>query len=114
MKKLIKGTALAVCALSVSMSAMAGNKDRIGQAGATELSINPWAKSTGVFGMNTAYVGGLDALKTNVAGLALVDKMEVAVAHTRYLRSEEHRVGKECRSGREHTDSKRKKKTYGQ
>lgn len=85
MKKLIKGTALAVCALGVSMSAMAGNKDRIGQAGATELSINPWAKSTGVFGMNTAYVGGLDAMKTNVAGLALVEKMEVGVAHTRYL-----------------------------
>src|SRR5690606_28496181 len=85
MKKLIKGTALAVCALGVSMSAMAGNRDRIGQAGATELSINPWAKSTGVFGMNTAYVGGLDAMKTNVAGLALVEKMEVGVAHTRYL-----------------------------
>lgn len=85
MRKLITGSALAVCALGVGIQAFAGNKDRIGQAGATELLINPWAQSTGVFGMNTAQVKGVDAFKTNIAGLSFVDKTELGVAHTRYL-----------------------------
>lgn len=73
------------CAVGLSFSAVAGNKDRSGQAGATQLLINPWGQSTGVFGMNTSHVRGLDAMKTNIAGLAYVNKTEVGVSHTMYL-----------------------------
>lgn len=85
MKKLSINTALTVCLLGLSVHALAGNKDRIGQAGAQELMINPWGMSTGVFGLNTANVTGLDAMKTNVAGLAFVNKTEVGLAYTQYL-----------------------------
>jgi len=64
----------------------AGNKDRTGQAGATELLINPWGLSTGVFGMNSSYVRGVEAMKNNIAGLAYVKNTEVGVAHSMYLR----------------------------
>jgi hypothetical protein len=86
MKKILTGTVMAVCAMGVALPSFAGNKDRIGQAGATELLINPWAQSSGTFGQNTAYVKGLDAMKNNVAGLAFVEKTELGVSHTMYLK----------------------------
>lgn len=85
MKKFYTGAALMVCSLGLSVTTFAGNKDRSGQAGATQLLVNPWGQSTGVFGMNTAYVGGLDAMKNNIAGLSRVGKTEVGVAYSRYL-----------------------------
>ncbi len=86
MKKLSTGLALAAIALGLSVPAFAGNKDRIGQSGATELLINPWGQSTGVFGLNTSYVKGIDAMKTNIAGLAFVEKTELGLSHTSILR----------------------------
>lgn len=85
MKNLSTKAILAACVLGLSGQAFAGNRDRIGQSGASELLLNPWGQSTGVFGMNTAYVKGVDALKTNIAGLSYVEKTEIGVAHTRYL-----------------------------
>lgn len=84
MRKFYTGAAL-VCSMGLSVAAFAGNKDRSGQAGATQLLVNPWGQSTGVFGMNSAYVGGLDAMKTNIAGLSHVDKTQVGAAYSRYL-----------------------------
>ena len=40
----------------------AGNKDRSGQAGASELLINPWARSTGWGGVGTSCTQGLEGL----------------------------------------------------
>jgi len=74
-----------VCAVGISFSAFAGNKDRTGQSGAPELLINPWARTTGVFGMNTAYVSGMEAMKTNIAGLATDSSTEVGLSHGIYL-----------------------------
>lgn len=85
MRKYYTKAAMMVCAMGLSVAGFAGNKDRSGQAGATQLLINPWGQSTGVFGMNTSYVKGLDAMKTNVAGLAQVSKTEVGVSHSMYL-----------------------------
>lgn len=85
MRKLYNKATLLFCAVGLSISAIAGNKDRSGQAGATELLINPWGQSTGVFGLNTANVKGIDALKTNVAGLSMVNKTELGFAHSMYL-----------------------------
>ncbi len=77
---------LALCVLGFSTASFAGNKDRSGQAGASEMLINPWGKSTGVFGLNTPHVSGIDALKTNVAGLATVESTEIGVSYSAYLR----------------------------
>lgn len=85
MRKFYTKAALVFLATSVSVTAFAGNKDRSGQAGATQLLINPWGQSTGVFGMNTSYVKGLDAMKTNIAGLSQVNKTEVGVSYSRFL-----------------------------
>ena len=63
----------------------AGNKDRAGQAGAYELLINPWARSSGWNGLNTANVRGLESLNQNVAGLAFTKKTEVLFARSIYL-----------------------------
>ena len=63
----------------------AGNPDRAGQAGATELLINPWARSTGWNGANSAGVQGLEAQFLNVAGTAFTKRTEAVFAHTNYL-----------------------------
>lgn len=63
----------------------AGNEDRVGQAGSTELLINPFARSSGWAGANTALVKGLEGQFLNVAGLAFIKKTEVVFAHTRWL-----------------------------
>ena len=67
------------------MPALAGNKDRVGQAGATELLINPWARSSGWLGANTASVTGVEAMRFNPGGLALVNKTEFSLARTQWL-----------------------------
>lgn len=81
-KKKIKLTALL---LGACLASFAGNKDRSGQAGGTELLLNPYGRSSGMFGMNGAFVSGAEALKLNMAGLARTEGAEVGLAHTRYL-----------------------------
>jgi len=63
----------------------AGNPDRAGQAGASELLINPWARSSGWNGANSGMVKGLEAQFLNVAGTAHTKKTEVIFSHTNYL-----------------------------
>lgn len=76
---------LTVLALGMACSAIAANKDRTGQGGANELLLNPWGRSGGLFGLNCANVTGVEAMKSNIAGLSKIDKTEVGFAHTRYL-----------------------------
>jgi hypothetical protein len=64
----------------------AGNKDRSGQAGAGELLINPWARSSGWGGANMAGVRGLEAMYGNVAGIAFTKRTELIFAHTDWLK----------------------------
>ena len=63
----------------------AGNEDRAGSAGATELLINPWARSSGWADAAVSSITGLEAIFTNVAGLAYADKTELAFARTNWL-----------------------------
>lgn len=86
MKNLFTKTAIVACLAGVPLSLLAGNKDRTGQAGASELLINPWAQSTGLFGMNTSYVKGLEAMKSNIAGLSLTDNFEAGLSYSMFLR----------------------------
>lgn len=81
-------TSFAALALFVMSSgkAFAGNPDRAGQAGASELLINPWARSSGWAGANVAGSRGLEALYTNVAGTAFTRKTELLFTNTQWLK----------------------------
>ncbi len=74
-----------VIALLNMSDTKAGNKDRSGQAGATELLINPWARSSGWGSANSASIQGLEAQFLNVAGTAFTAKTEVLFSHTIWL-----------------------------
>lgn len=71
--------------LATTGTSLAGNPDRVGSAGADQLLINPWARSAGWGGANTASVRGLEALYGNVAGIAFTDGTELIFARTGWL-----------------------------
>ncbi len=70
---------LCVALLSCSML-FAGNPDRNGQAGAYELLINPYARSSGWNGLNTSNCKGFEATRLNIAGMAHTKKTELVFA----------------------------------
>ncbi len=72
-------------ALLFSTVAFAGNEDRAGEAGASELLINPWAGSSGWGGANTANAQGIEAMNLNVAGLAYTKNTSIRFANASYL-----------------------------
>jgi len=77
---------LSACALMfVAGGVQAGNEDRIGQAGASELLIHPFARSAGFGNANSSLVCGLEAQFLNVAGTAFTKKTELMFAHTNWL-----------------------------
>jgi hypothetical protein len=80
-----KGLAVAALIGLTTPDVQAGNRDRNGQSGATELLVNPGARSTGVFGMDVANTVGTEALRVNIAGLAKLEKLEIGLAYQRYL-----------------------------
>ncbi|MEA3444607.1 MAG: PorV/PorQ family protein [Bacteroidota bacterium] len=69
--------------LIIPFQGQAGNKQRSGQAGASELLINPWARSSGWGGANTACVRGLEGIFQNVAGTAFAKGTELLFSHTK-------------------------------
>ncbi|MGQ0828982.1 MAG: PorV/PorQ family protein [Bacteroidota bacterium] len=84
--KLLSSIALAGLFILPTSDAMAGNPDRAGAAGATELLINPWARSSGWAGCNMAGIKGLEASFSNIAGIAHTKKTEVLFARTQWLK----------------------------
>ena len=84
--KLIAPIALVTLTVITCSNAFAGNPDRVGQAGATQLLINPWARNTGYAGSNMASVRGLESMYLNVAGTAFTKKTEVLFARTQWLK----------------------------
>lgn len=70
---------------AMSGNLYAGNRDRSGQAGAQHLLIDPWARSTGWGTAGVAEIRGLEAMYSNIGGMAFVNKTELAFSHTRYL-----------------------------
>ncbi len=69
----------------MGLSVLAGNPERAGQAGATQLLINPYARSAGWASANTARVKGLESQYTNVAGLAFTKKTELIFMRSAWL-----------------------------
>ncbi len=85
MNKIIYKISSLVLAMLVAMTVWAGNPDRQGEAGAPELLMNPWARSSGLHTMTTSMITGVEAMRLNVAGLARINKTEVILANTNYL-----------------------------
>jgi hypothetical protein len=71
---------------TITATVWAGNPDRQGQAGAYELLLNPWARTAGLNMLNVSSVRGAEAANLNIAGLCRVNKMEVGIGHSIYLR----------------------------
>lgn len=72
-------------ALAMSFPTLAGNEDRIGSAGASEMLVNPWARSTAFGSAGIASTDGLEAQFTNIAGLAFTDKTQIKFNYTNWL-----------------------------
>ncbi|HRS53184.1 MAG TPA: PorV/PorQ family protein [Bacteroidales bacterium] len=89
MKKLFFRVAIVAtyfASVLVVTSIYGGNEDRSGQAGATELLINPWARSSGWGTANSATIHGLEAQFLNVAGTSFTAKTEIIFSHTIWLK----------------------------
>lgn len=83
---IIKYTAVSgilVCSTTV----LAGNEDRVGSAGASELLVNPWARSSAWGSAGIATTRGLEAQFMNIAGVAFTDKTQVKYNSTNWLGS---------------------------
>ena len=65
----IYALALSLVLGGVSNDAFAGNPERQGQAGAAQLTINGWSRSSGMGWSNGGSVMGVEAMFMNVAGL---------------------------------------------
>lgn len=89
-KSLLICTLIALISVSTSYDVLAGNRDRSGQAGASHLLIDPWARSSGMANAGIAEIRGLESIFSNVAGLTYVKKTEFAFNRTQYL------VGSQC------------------
>lgn len=85
MNNWIKSTAVFVLIVLFGNQIFAGNPQRAGQAGASELLINPWARNSGWGGANIAGVRGLEGIYSNVAGLAFTQKTELIFSQTSWL-----------------------------
>ena len=89
-KSLIICVLVALISVSASNSVLAGNRDRSGQAGASHLLIDPWARTSGMANAGVAEVRGLESVYSNVAGLSFVKRTDFAFNRTQYL------VGSNC------------------
>ncbi len=78
-------TATVLVGILFGGNVFAGNQDRVGQAGASELLINPWARGSGWGDANIAGCRGLESTFLNVAGTAFTQKTELLFDHTDYL-----------------------------
>jgi hypothetical protein len=95
MKQLIKPIICSFLAASMIVApetSLAGNEDRAGQAGATELLINPWTRSSGWGGINIANVRGLESQFNNIAGLAFTKKTDIHYSYTDWLKGSDVKI----------------------
>lgn len=84
MNKIKNAFLVGTVALS-SLSLNAGNEDRIGSAGASELLVNPWARSAAFADAGIASTRGLEASFSNIAGLAFTNKTEIKFNYSNWM-----------------------------
>lgn len=63
----------------------AGNPDRAGGAGATQLLVNPYARSYGLAGANSALIRGIESQYGNIGGLAYTNGTELIFSNMSFL-----------------------------
>ena len=87
MNRIIKISSILSLAAVMAMpiSADAGNIDRAGSAGASQLLINPWARSGGLANSNMASIRGVESVFLNVAGLAFTSRTDLVFTNSNYL-----------------------------
>lgn len=85
MNKISKSLLLSASLLAAHSASFAGNGDRVGSAGATELLINPWGPSAAWGDAGVSCVNGVDAIYTNIAGLAFTSKTQIRFDRTSWL-----------------------------
>ena len=73
-----------IAMINIPQMVFAGNKDRSGQSAAAHLLINPWAGTRGWGGVGVSSTKGIQAMYTNVAGMAFTRKTEIAYTNTLY------------------------------
>jgi len=85
-RKNIVGLGLAIATAWVG-ELRAGNPERQGQAGAAQLTINSWGRSSGIGYAYGGMVRGTEAMYLNVAGLSRLDNAtELSFYRTDWLR----------------------------
>src|SRR5690349_2310563 len=84
MKRNLKYVVLSIALVSSGLL-QAGNPERMGQAGAGQLLINPYARNAGMVGSNSAKVKGLEAQFLNIAGTAFTRKTEIIFNRSSWL-----------------------------
>jgi len=84
MKRIYLVSILLILSL-ISTDLFAGNWQRAGQSGASQLLINPWARSSGLGEANVACITGYESMHLNVAGLAFTKKLEVGFNNSQYF-----------------------------
>jgi hypothetical protein len=82
MKKIVL---IGLVLFAAGMTAFAGNPERAGQAGATQLLVNTWGRSSGFNGINISNCYGIESVINNPAGLALTRRSELVFANSQYL-----------------------------
>lgn len=81
----MKKISIIVLLALVSFSSNAGNIDRAGTAGAQQLLINPWARSSGLGNTSSSFITGIEASYFNIAGLAHTRSTEVIFSRMNYV-----------------------------
>lgn len=82
---LISTILLAFVTVIFSTELRAGNEQRVGSNGTSELQINPWARSSGWGDANVSCVVGVEAMYQNIAGMAMLPKSEFAFTNSQWL-----------------------------
>jgi hypothetical protein len=82
MKKL---SIIVLATILTAQTSFAGNPDRAGSAGASQLLINPWARNSALSNSAMASVNGVEATFLNVAGLAFTRKTDLTFTNNQYL-----------------------------
>lgn len=63
----------------------AGNEDRAGSSGSTELNVNPWARNAGWGMAGMSSMNGLESMYSNMAGLAYTQGTELVFSRSNWL-----------------------------
>jgi hypothetical protein len=91
MRKLHFMSVVAASVLAATL-AQAGNDEKRGQAGFGQLLMNPWSRSSGMAGANTANIRGVESMNFNVGGLSQIQKTEFVFSNTTWLQGSDTRI----------------------